>query len=75
MRFNPRGWDTTPLGLGRDGVHRFPRVGARSSHQPWAEGHIPFGDGERLTLNPNGILSASPGLAGGTTAYPGKHVR
>ena len=25
-----------------------------------------------LRLNPNGIPSASPGLAGGTTAYPGK---
>jgi hypothetical protein len=28
--------------------------------------------GGRMRLNPNGIPSSSPGLAGGTTAYPGK---
>ena len=38
--------DTTPLGLTcTSRCSPVPRVGARTSHQPWALGHIPVGDG------------------------------
>ena len=46
--------DTTPLGL-RSAVGSFPRVGRRSSGQPWARGHNPVGIECRLP--PSSLLA------------------